>query len=148
MSRHVTAGAEPVVLCTNTMRKVADQIGDAIDVPVVHIADTTADVRARRLDLERRAARDRLHDGAIVLRRSAPRPARTDGAHTRRARPRGDARRDLLRTSANAQRVCSSQESGLDRRRWEPSGGAVMVPLEAGAELVGGPFARYLRALR
>jgi aspartate racemase len=30
------------VLCTNTMHKVADAITDAIDVPFVHIADTTA----------------------------------------------------------------------------------------------------------
>jgi aspartate racemase len=36
------AGAELVVLCTNTMHKVADAITAAIDVPFVHIADTTA----------------------------------------------------------------------------------------------------------
>jgi len=38
----VSAGAELLVLCTNTMHKVADRISDAIDVPFVHIADTTA----------------------------------------------------------------------------------------------------------
>ena len=38
----VTAGAELLVLCTNTMHKVADRISGAIDVPLVHIADTTA----------------------------------------------------------------------------------------------------------
>jgi aspartate racemase len=38
----VAAGAELVVLCTNTMHKVADTITAAIDVPFVHIADTTA----------------------------------------------------------------------------------------------------------
>jgi aspartate racemase len=38
----VAAGAELVVLCTNTMHKVADEITAAIDVPFVHIADTTA----------------------------------------------------------------------------------------------------------
>ena len=44
------AGAELVVLCTNTMHKVADAIAGAIDVPFVHIADTTADaVRAAGL---------------------------------------------------------------------------------------------------
>jgi aspartate racemase len=44
------AGAELLVLCTNTMHKVADAITGAIDVPFVHIADTTADaVRARGL---------------------------------------------------------------------------------------------------
>ena len=44
------AGAELLVLCTNTMHRVADVITAAIDVPFVHIADTTADaVRAQRL---------------------------------------------------------------------------------------------------
>lgn len=36
------AGAELIVLCTNTMHKVADQIMAAISVPFVHIADATA----------------------------------------------------------------------------------------------------------
>jgi aspartate racemase len=36
------AGAELIVLCTNTMHKLADTITAAIDVPFVHIADTTA----------------------------------------------------------------------------------------------------------
>jgi aspartate racemase len=44
----VAGGAELLVLCTNTMHKVADAIVDVIDVPFVHIADTTAHaVRAR-----------------------------------------------------------------------------------------------------
>ena len=46
----VAAGAELLVLCTNTMHKVADAITDAVDVPFVHIADTTAEaVRGRGL---------------------------------------------------------------------------------------------------
>jgi aspartate racemase len=46
----VAAGAELIVLCTNTMHKVADAITAAVDVPFVHIADTTADaIRARGL---------------------------------------------------------------------------------------------------
>jgi aspartate racemase len=36
------AGAQLLVLCTNTMHKVADQITAAVDIPFVHIADTTA----------------------------------------------------------------------------------------------------------
>jgi aspartate racemase len=36
------AGAELLVLCTNTMHKVADAITDAVEIPFVHIADTTA----------------------------------------------------------------------------------------------------------
>jgi aspartate racemase len=36
------AGAELLVLCTNTMHKVADQIEAAVSVPLVHLADATA----------------------------------------------------------------------------------------------------------
>jgi len=46
----VAAGAELIVLCTNTMHMVAPAIEAAVDVPFVHIADTTADaVRAAGL---------------------------------------------------------------------------------------------------
>jgi aspartate racemase len=42
------AGAELLVLCTNTMHKVADAIEAAIPIPLVHIADATAaEVRAQ-----------------------------------------------------------------------------------------------------
>jgi len=41
-SRLEAAGAELIVLCTNTMHKVADQIEAAIAVPFLHLADTTA----------------------------------------------------------------------------------------------------------
>jgi aspartate racemase len=45
------AGAELLVLCTNTMHKVADAITAAIDIPFLHIADTTAHaVREAGLD--------------------------------------------------------------------------------------------------
>ena len=45
------AGAELLVLCTNTMHKVADAITGAIAIPFVHIADTTAQaVRGRGLE--------------------------------------------------------------------------------------------------
>lgn len=37
------AGCELIVLCTNTMHRVADTIQDAIGVPLLHIADATAD---------------------------------------------------------------------------------------------------------
>jgi aspartate racemase len=37
------AGAELLVLCTNTMHKLVPQITAAIGIPFVHIADTTAD---------------------------------------------------------------------------------------------------------
>jgi aspartate racemase len=35
-------GADFIVLCTNTMHKVADALVDAVDVPLLHIGDTTA----------------------------------------------------------------------------------------------------------
>jgi aspartate racemase len=37
------AGADCVVLCTNTMHKVADQIAAAIRIPLLHIGDATAE---------------------------------------------------------------------------------------------------------
>jgi aspartate racemase len=37
------AGAEILILCTNTMHKVANQITQAIDIPFLHIADATAE---------------------------------------------------------------------------------------------------------
>ena len=42
-ARLEAAGAEFLVLCTNTMHKVADAIVGAIGVPFVHIGDATAD---------------------------------------------------------------------------------------------------------
>src|SRR3954470_9019101 len=37
------AGAQCLVLCTNTMHKVAEEIQAGIDIPLLHIADATAD---------------------------------------------------------------------------------------------------------
>lgn len=37
-----SAGAEFLVLCTNTMHKVAPQIESAVSIPLLHIADATA----------------------------------------------------------------------------------------------------------
>ena len=38
-----TAGADFILICTNTMHKVAPQIASMIKVPIIHIADATAD---------------------------------------------------------------------------------------------------------
>lgn len=38
------AGADFLVICTNTMHKVVPQIAAAITLPILHIADATADV--------------------------------------------------------------------------------------------------------
>ena len=35
-------GADFLVLCTNTMHKIADTLTDAVDLPILHIGDTTA----------------------------------------------------------------------------------------------------------
>ena len=46
-ARLEAAGAELLVLCTNTMHKVADQVQAAVSIPFLHLADATADaVRA------------------------------------------------------------------------------------------------------
>ena len=37
-----TAGAELLVLCTNTMHKVAAQLESAVDIPLLHVVDVTA----------------------------------------------------------------------------------------------------------
>jgi aspartate racemase len=37
------AGAEALVLCTNTMHKLAGEIEDAVSIPLIHIADATAE---------------------------------------------------------------------------------------------------------
>jgi aspartate racemase len=44
-ARHVEAGgADFVVICTNTMHKMADEVEAAIGIPLLHIADATAEV--------------------------------------------------------------------------------------------------------
>ena len=45
------AGAEAIVLCTNTMHVVADAIENAVSIPLIHIADATGlDIRHSSLD--------------------------------------------------------------------------------------------------
>ncbi|MEC3982334.1 aspartate/glutamate racemase family protein [Amycolatopsis sp. H20-H5] len=46
------AGAELVVLCTNTMHKVADLLVDGLGIPLLHLADATA-VAITRAGIER-----------------------------------------------------------------------------------------------
>jgi aspartate racemase len=42
------AGADFIVLCTNTMHKVADEVQNHIHIPILHIADATAEgIKAR-----------------------------------------------------------------------------------------------------
>ena len=37
------AGADMILICTNTMHKVFDQVQSAVKIPLIHIADATAD---------------------------------------------------------------------------------------------------------
>ena len=42
-ARRVEAGgADLLLICTNTMHRMADEVAAAIDIPLIHIADTTA----------------------------------------------------------------------------------------------------------
>ncbi|MFC1477500.1 aspartate/glutamate racemase family protein [candidate division KSB1 bacterium] len=38
-----SAGADCIVICTNTMHLMADDVGQAVDIPLLHIADATAE---------------------------------------------------------------------------------------------------------
>lgn len=38
-----TAGADFILICTNTMHKVAPQVASMVQIPIIHIADATAD---------------------------------------------------------------------------------------------------------
>jgi aspartate racemase len=74
------AGAELLVLCTNTMHKVADHIEAAVSIPLLHLADTTADavhaaglttvgLLATAFTMEQAFYRDRLagHDLQVLI---------------------------------------------------------------------------------
>jgi aspartate racemase len=45
-------GADMIVICTNTMHKVADQVQNEITIPLIHIADSTAE-KIKQSDLKR-----------------------------------------------------------------------------------------------
>ena len=68
-----SAGADFLVLCTNTMHKVADAITAAVDLPLIHIVDPTGEaicarglsrvgLLATRFTMEERFYRDRLQE--------------------------------------------------------------------------------------
>ena len=76
-ARLEAAGAEMIVLCTNTMHRVASIIEDAIDVPLLHIADPTAaaihgeglstvGLLGTRYTMEQNFYRDRLAGSGIA----------------------------------------------------------------------------------
>jgi len=72
------AGADILVLCTNTMHKVAPQIEQATSLPLLHIADATASVLKKqgiisvgllgtRFTMEQAFYRDRLREHGIEV---------------------------------------------------------------------------------
>ena len=75
------AGADFLVLCTNTMHKVAPAIEAAVRIPLLHIADATAAGDQGRGLLDGGLARHAIHDGAGVLQGSSPAQAWTARSH-------------------------------------------------------------------
>lgn len=72
------AGADVLVLCTNTMHKVADEVQAAIEIPLLHIADITAaavrraglrhlSLLATGYTMEQRFYRDRLEGHGLEI---------------------------------------------------------------------------------
>ncbi len=45
--RVASGGADCLLICTNTMHKLAPEIAAAVDIPLIHIADATAEVLIR-----------------------------------------------------------------------------------------------------
>ena len=94
------AGAELLVLCTNTLHKVSGAIEVAVGIPVLHIADATAvavnetgvsavGLLGTAYTMEQAFYRDRLAmHGLRVIIPSEDRPRRGSSDHLRRARPR------------------------------------------------------------
>jgi aspartate racemase len=68
------SGADMILICTNTMHKVADEVQNAISVPLIHIADVTGQalngrncqrplLLATQYTMEQDFYRHRLHSG-------------------------------------------------------------------------------------
>lgn len=85
------AGADGLVLCTNTMHKVAPQIETAVDIPLLHIADPTAEaikaakmscigLLGTRFTMEQDFYRSRLEE-KHGLQVDIPEPADRDTVH-------------------------------------------------------------------
>lgn len=71
------AGAEAVVICANTMHKMADEVAAAVGVPLLHVADATAQavraagsarpiLLATRYTMEQAFYRDRLEANGVT----------------------------------------------------------------------------------
>ena len=85
------AGAQGLLLCTNTMHKVAYAITSAVDLPLIHIADATAQA------VQMAGVR---HDAAMLI--LSIFMSRSSGSHRRRSASsmRSSGRRAVLSRSA------------------------------------------------
>ena len=68
------AGAQLLVICTNTMHKVADQVQAAIGIPLLHLGDAHGTGSDAGGAGNGRAAGYRVHHGAGLLPRPAHQP--------------------------------------------------------------------------
>ncbi|MFI4975324.1 MAG: aspartate/glutamate racemase family protein [Caulobacterales bacterium] len=70
------AGAEAILICANTMHRMADEVQAAVRAPVIHVADVTAQairaagvrrplLLATRFTMEQAFYRDRLRRGGV-----------------------------------------------------------------------------------
>lgn len=86
-----SAGADFILVCTNTMHKVAPRIEEAVNVPLLHIADATASILLRdgitcagllgtKFTMEQPFYRDRLQ--AHGIRVMVPDDAQREVVHT------------------------------------------------------------------
>ena len=61
------AGADFLLICTNTMHKVAPQIAEYLTIPILHIADATiAELQAQQSQ-KGRLIRDEIYDDSSFL---------------------------------------------------------------------------------
>lgn len=86
-----SAGADFLIICTNTMHKVAPQIEEAVSIPLLHIADATANALQQdgvtsvgllgtRFTMEQAFYRERLQERGIKV--IVPDQAQRDVIHS------------------------------------------------------------------
>ena len=84
------AGAAGLLICANTMHKMAEEVAAAVDIPLIHIADVTAAalraagshrplLLATRFTMEQTFYRDRLEIGGVTT--VIPPPAARERLH-------------------------------------------------------------------
>ncbi len=86
--RLARGGADCLVICSNTMHRMAAEVEAAGDLPLIHIADATAAAIKRQRQPPAPAARHALYHGAALLQGAPQRAPRHRGHGARRGRPR------------------------------------------------------------